>query len=234
MVERLVHTLMDRLQTISDGERRVGDDFPGNLSRRRQQLFRRHHAIDQSPTQRFLGGERLPAQDHFECHPLADQARQALRASVAGNNAELDFRLAQTRCLAGDAERTGQRQLASPAQGKSVDGSDGRFAEMFDAVQDGLPPQRTFLGLLRGIGGQFADVGAGDKRLLPGSGEDHRPDAGILLQALETRTQLFDRPGIERVQHLGAIDGDRGDLLATIHQQVFVCHAHPALPAICR
>jgi len=47
-------------------------------------------------------------------HTLAAEARHALRAAIAGNDAKLHFGLAKLRGFAGDANRAGKSQFAAP------------------------------------------------------------------------------------------------------------------------
>ena len=86
--------------------------------------FRRHHV--------------LAGQQHLERAAAADQPRQPLRAGVAGDDAEIDLRLAEARGVGGDPDRAGHRQLAAAAEREAVDRGNDRLAEVLDQIEDVL------------------------------------------------------------------------------------------------
>ncbi len=137
---------------------------------------------------------------------VPDQARQALRPGVAGNEAEVDFRLAQLRRVGGEPQRARHRELAPAAERVAVDRGDHRLAEVLDQVEDVLPGQRVFAAGRRGQHGELVDVGAGDERLVAGSGHDDRPHAIVLLEFEHGAAQLVERLGVEGVQNPRPVD----------------------------
>ncbi|MNY05075.1 hypothetical protein D3C86_1377820 [compost metagenome] len=64
-----------------------------------------------------------------------DQARQALGATGARQQAEVDFRQAEAGSWLGDAVTAGQRQLQATTQGKFADGGNQRFVQLRQAHQ---------------------------------------------------------------------------------------------------
>ena len=66
--------------------------------------------------ERFLRAEEIAGQYVAHRFVLADRARQALGAAAAGNDADLDFRLAEFRRLAGDNDVAGHRELTAAAE----------------------------------------------------------------------------------------------------------------------
>src|SRR5258707_366572 len=67
-----------------------------------------------------------------------DQARPALRSAGAGQQAELDFGLAELRRLRGDPEGAGERRLAAAAEREAVHRGDHGFAEVLDQLEHAL------------------------------------------------------------------------------------------------
>ena len=125
-------------------------------------------AVDQAQVERFSGGDVLAAGDHLERPRHADQAGQALGAAAARQDAELDFRQAETRPRIGDPEVAGHRHLQSAAQRRAVDGCHERLGRLLDHAPD--------LVRVRGQAwlAELADVGAGDER--PAAADD---DGGL-------------------------------------------------------
>src|SRR5580765_6442217 len=119
--------------------------------------------IDEADALRFFGGNHFSGEAEFMRDAFAAQARQALRAAVTGNDAELHFRLAELGGFAGQANGAGKRELAAAAQGEAVDGADGRLAERFEEMKNALAEQRKILAVDWGAQGKFADVRAGNK-----------------------------------------------------------------------
>ena len=86
------------------------------------------HAVDEPELERLLGDDRIADEVHLERLVRADQPRQPLRAAEAGDDPELDLRLAEQRRARRDAHVAGHRELAAAAEGEAVDGGDRRDA----------------------------------------------------------------------------------------------------------
>ena len=94
-----------------------------------------HDLVGEADAQRLVG-LHLPAGDHHLLGPAGtDQARQALRAAAAGDDAEQDLGLAEHGPLAGDAVVARQRQLAPAAEGVAGDGGDDEPRDRGDGVE---------------------------------------------------------------------------------------------------
>jgi len=81
----------------------------------------------------------------------ADQARQALRAAGAGQEAELHLGQAELRLARGrgHAVVAGQRDLQAAAEAAAVDGGDHRLREGLQAVHDRLASARQLGGHMK-------------------------------------------------------------------------------------
>src|SRR5262249_19517718 len=148
--------------------------------------------------------------DHFRGFRLPDQPCQSLRAGKSGNQPEIDLRLAEARGGRRNPERTGHCQLAPAAKRKAIDGSNDRFAELLNAIEDTLTGTCTLARRLRRIGGKLGDVGARDKCFITCTGDDHAADRGGILEIEKRAAELVEGPGIERVEALRSIDGENG------------------------
>ena len=105
-------------------------------SARGHQLIGGNDFVHQADALRFLGADAIAGEDQLQRFPLAEEARHALRAAVAGNDAQRDLGQSDLRVLRGDADVTGQRQLAAAAEGEAVDRGDDRLREALDARED--------------------------------------------------------------------------------------------------
>src|SRR5207245_1488087 len=123
----------------------------------------------------------------------AAQPRQARRAAVTRDDAEPHFRLAELRRLAGQANRTGQRQLAASAEREAVDRGQGRFSERLELVQDALAKDGKLLAVHCVALGELVDVRTGDKGLLSRAGQDQHAHFGILARLRQQVAQLLHR-----------------------------------------
>ena len=123
-------------------------------------------------------------------HALAHEARQTLRAAVAGRDPELDLRLAELRVLAGDADVTRHGELAAAAERESVDRRDDRLAAGLESPKHALAALRARLAIERPLPRQIAGVGAGDERFRARAGEDRAPDHGNGSDPLARITEL--------------------------------------------
>ena len=83
-----------------------------------------HDAVDQAELEGLLGADRVADQVHLQRLVGAHQARQALGAAEAGDDAELDLGLAEDGRARGDPHVAGHRQLAAAAEGEAVDRGD--------------------------------------------------------------------------------------------------------------
>src|SRR5581483_34091 len=89
------HPAVHRFHGVLHRQRGVGDDLVGNCFGAGDEVRLGDYFIDQADAVRLLGSDHLAAEDELHGQTLAYQARQALRASIAGNDAQLHFRLAQ-------------------------------------------------------------------------------------------------------------------------------------------
>ena len=131
-------------------------------------------------------------------------------AAAAGDEAEIDLRLAEARLVGGDAHVAGHRELAAAAEAKAVDHRDHRLREGGHDVEDAGAAHREAL-VERRTAGELADVGAGDERLLARAGDDDHADAVVGLDLRQRGQQLHPHLFVERVELVGAVDGEDGD-----------------------
>ena len=124
------------------------------------------------------------AGDHLERPRYADQAGQALGAAAARQDAELDFRQAETRRCVRDAEVASHRHLQTAAQRGAVDGRHERLGRPLDHAPDLVRVRRqAWLA-------ELADIGAGDER--SAAADDHRGlHLGVIGNCRHRRREPF-------------------------------------------
>jgi len=106
----------------------------------------------------------------------------------------------------------------------AVDRGDYRLGKVLDAVEDLLGHAREVPGCHRAERLHHGDVGAGDERLVAGAGDDDDLDPGIGCQGAEGLIQLPERRLIEGVEDLGTVNGDGGDVVCDLYEQVGEVH----------
>ena len=127
-------SLSSRSRTSRNG-RRFGHDAAGKGDRGRGQIAL-GDLVDDAVRKRFRRPDRLAGDDHLQRLLRSDQARQALRAAGAGQEAELDLGQADARRRGSDPEMAGERQLEAAAERGAVQGRDDRLRHRLDRGDD--------------------------------------------------------------------------------------------------
>ena len=101
---------------------------------------------------------------------LAEHMGQSLRAAAAGNDPQIDFRLAEARGFRCDDDVAAHRQLAAAAESEAADRGDHRLGDLVDLVAVGEPLLNA---LVEGTAvGHFFDIGAGGKDFFTAGDDD--------------------------------------------------------------
>lgn len=159
---------------------------------------------------RFLCRDAIAAHDQLHGLGLSDQPRQSLRAAIAGDDAQVDLRLAELGVLAGEAHVTGHGQLAAATQGKTVHGRDHRLSEALDGIEDALPAfgkDPTRIGVLPV---ELGDIGASREGLFAAARDHHGMDGGVGLQVGEDGLEGLEHVGVQGIELVGTVEGDDG------------------------
>ena len=114
------------------------------------QVGGRHDAVDEPETMRLLRGDRRRSAA-ARAPGRRRQPRQTLRAAVAGNEPEVDLRLAELRRVGRDPQRARHRQLAAAAEREAVDRGDRRLAEVLDEIEHLLAANRVLAAARRAL-----------------------------------------------------------------------------------
>ncbi len=160
--------------------------------------------VDQSVLQCVLRGDRIAGQDHGQRLLYADEARQALRAAGARDEAELDLRQAGARSRRGEAEMATERNLETAAEWRAVQRRDHRLAYRLDR-RDHVPCARRLRPLA-----ELADVGARDEGTAR-AGDHDGFHARIGLGLVERRDQA-DPHGVPQGIDRRVVDRDDADI----------------------
>src|SRR5690606_25219096 len=147
---------------------------------------------------------------------LANRAHQALGATGARHQTELDFRLGETGGFTGDDDVAVHCQLAAAAQGEAVHRGDDRLRATADRVPQQLGV--TVVHLDRRGGGEFLDVRASHEELLAAGQHD---GANIIAarQLTEVLGQLVANRRIEGVLGFRTVDAHDGNAVGGKVQQ---------------
>jgi hypothetical protein len=174
--------------------------------------------VDQAELLRLLGRDRSAGGHHLHRLGHRDDARQALRAARAWQDAELHLGKAELRVGRRDAVMAGERELQAAAEREAADRGDQRFRQRVLRVVD---LRQVWLEARRG---ELADVGAPGKGLCR-SDEDGRLDRGIglgLFQVLQDRRAQ----GVAEAVDGRVIESNDGDAVADGVSSDF---AHPGV-----
>src|SRR5580658_2305585 len=224
-----IETLVDRAQRLGNREWRIGGDFFGEKFGALHQLRGGDDFIDQANAMRLVCIDDRAGEKELQCGAAADQARQALRAAVAADHAELDLRLAETSVVGGDAQAAGHGQLAAASESKAMNAGDDRLAEGFDLAEDSLTAEGEFAALIGSERRQFANVGAGGEGAVPGAGDEDHANGAVGGQIVEHSIEFGEGRGVQRVEDFGAIKGDDRKRRTLFETKICGVHANKRL-----
>ena len=144
---------------------------------------------------------------------------------ASGNDAELDFRLAEPGIVGGQDEVAHHGEFAAAAQGIAGHRRDHRLA----ALADPVPGRDEVVDIALRVGQalHLGDVGAGRESLVR-AGDDDRADCRIPLEDVERAVDLGDELAVQRVQGLWPVERDQADLAPDLDEDGFIgrgrCH----------
>src|SRR5882762_6950556 len=155
---RHLDTALDSFDGVFHSKRSIGDDFFGHGLGGGQKLRRFVNVIYQADALSLFRGNHFAGEAELMRDAFAAQAREALRAAIARNDAELHFGLAELGGFAGQANRAGKRKLAAATEGETINGANGRLAERFEEMEDALAEERKILAIHWSTLRKFANV----------------------------------------------------------------------------
>ena len=175
-----------------------------------QGVFLHGHPVDQAHAQGLLRAHMAAAEHQVQRSLCADQAGRALRATGAGQQAQLHLGQAQLGRGRGHAPVRRQRHLQAAAQGRTVDGGHHRLVAGLDA-QAHLRQR----GRLRRQP-ELADVRPGDEGLAAAM-DQHRVHVRVRIGLGDGVHQATAHGGAQGIDG-GVVHGHEGDVVA--HAQV--------------
>ena len=194
---------------VADAARALA--FGHEFFRKRERPFQQialHDFVDQTQLQTFFGRHRVAGCHHLHCFGRTDNARQALGAARAGQDAELHFRQAQQRLGQRDAVVAAERELEAPAEREAANRGDHRLFERVLRLVDfgqGRGHRR-----FRRV--EFADVRAAREGL--GRADDHQGfDRRIGFRLLHPVDDTGTQHAAQAV-HGRVVHDDDGDAVA--------------------
>src|SRR5215469_254187 len=218
-----INSLVDRVERISDGHRRIGGDLLEDRFRTRDEVRSGNDLVDEPDAEGLLRADHPAGQNELKRAALSNEPRQPLRAAAAGKQSQLDLRLTELRMLDRDADGAGHCRLAAAAQCKAVDCRDHRLSEILDEIEHLLPVAAGPLGVDRTRMRELADVGAGNECLVARAGENDAAHGSVIPCILERSSQILPRRRVQGVEHLGPVNGHIGDRVALLVLDVCEC-----------
>ncbi len=213
-----VETLLGHAQ----GLRAVPLDGLAPDQRLLQQVLLRHAFVDEADLRGLLGVEPARAKDHLARQPLADDARQVLRGADRRAGPDLRAGLSEHGILGGDHEVAPQRELVAAAHAPAVDHRDHRDRQAADGHGEALHavvPHRAVdpVEALHGI-----EIAARRERLVAGAGHHRAGDRWVLARRFQRVDQFVEGLLAERIEHTRPVDGDPGDLVLHLVEDVAI------------
>ncbi len=121
--------------------------------------------IHQSDFEGSGGGDFFCGDKKFQRSALPDQARQPLRASPSGHEAESGAAMSEDGVGRGDPAVTGEREIKTSAHAVAFDGGDDRGGIAGECVHECLSRGGELVGFGTGQCGDFVQVGADREKL---------------------------------------------------------------------
>ena len=190
----------------------------GSGQRLGHQMVGCHHARHQARAFGFRRVHRAAGQHHVHGLALAHRTRQPLRATRAGDDAELDLGLTEARRVGGDDEVAHHRQFTAAAQRKAGHRGNHRFAH----AEDRLPvagDEVAAIGFVEGHLRDARDVGAGSEGLFA-AGDDDAADGVVGIKDQQRGAQLVHQRIVQRIELLGAVQRDEAGAAAAVAANV--------------
>src|SRR5690349_5179329 len=98
-------------------------------------------------------------------------------------------------------------------------------------MKNTLPEKRKFLAVHRCLQRQLADVRTSHKRFFSCTREDQHAHRRVIARVEQRMPQFFDGLAVQRIQHLRPVEGDVGNPVFLLVQNVLVAHFFP-LPGL--
>src|SRR5690606_17251702 len=182
----------------------AGNGALDQIQRSFLQLLRRDHGIDGMYFQGVFGAAFLARGDPLDGVVDTDHARQAPGAAEARVDAQLDFRQADLGGAGHETVAGGEAPLVPATQGDTVDGDDGRHAQVFEITEDLVRFEVAgdpFLVRELEVVDEFGDVGADDEHVLA-AGDDDALDRSVALDGIDSLAQFVEGEAVELVDGL--------------------------------
>ena len=168
------------------------------------------------PAERAASASRVsPEVEHPAGLGHPHQLGQAPVGPGAGQDPEVQLGLGEPGPGGGDPEVAGHGQLAAAAQGRPVDGGDGRPPVGLEPLEE--PDVDAHEGVVGVAGDEFADVGAGDEHPRRGRVEDQDgPLPGVVGEDL---VESLGGGQVDGVALVGPVEADQEGVTAPFHRQ---------------
>src|SRR5829696_1463880 len=202
---------VDRLLRGIERQRALRGELHGQLHHARQELVGLGDAVDEPALERLVGVDGASGQDQLLREAERGGAREPLGAAPAGDDPEVDLRLAELRLRRRVAQVARERELAAASEREPVDRRDRRLGHRLEQPRRLVTELTPGLRLVDVQPAHVLDVRAGDEGAIPGAGEDDHACVGVLRELAEAVAERLERLDVERVERVLAVDGDDRD-----------------------
>ena len=191
-----------------------------------QRVIVGHFRVDQARVGQLARADRFSLGNDFDRPLDSNEARQALRATGTGNQAQLQFRHAQAGRLADHARMAGHGQFQSAAQRQPSDGRHHGLGAVFHRRRKAAQVRFGDMS----FSAELAHVGAGRKRAV-GAGDHDGLHRQIVLRGDQGPVQPLAQGLIQRVERwmVHANDGDVALQKIGFGHQMLHCNNMPPL-----
>src|SRR5882672_4986851 len=197
----------------------VPRDLERELAGRRHELLRRDHAAHEAARKRLLRREHPSGVDPLRGLARADQAGQEPGAGRLRDHAAAREHEADPRGGRSDADIHRQSHGDAKPHRRAVDRGDQRLLHIEDAQGDATAPIPVWAGRLASAPGDAVEglAAPGEVRAraerAARPGDDQRAHAIVGVGQIEHGEQLVEHHRIQRVELVGPVQGDGGDVV---------------------
>src|SRR5216683_3231344 len=165
--------------------------------------------VDQAPGQRLGRGDLVAQEENLPGPPVSDDQRQPLSRARSRNAAPHRSDVADDDVVRSNREIAGQVELVAAAHNQAVETCDRGLTDIAQTVLrlDERPHPLPVVARFAHERRLLIQIGSGAKRAIPAAGENNNRDGIIPRRVLERAAHLSQRREVERVEHLGSIDG---------------------------
>ena len=192
--------------------RGAGREALGDGVRLAHEILVVNRAIDHADGLSLLRRDRFGQHHQRPGARVADEARQDKSAARVRNEADAGERLQELSRLRREHDVAGKRDIGAGSRRRAVDRAYDGLRQIADPANDRIEAVFERCAEVRpGVAGRKGAVGEvrPGAKAPSGAGNKNRPTVGLCSRTLERSRQPFNESGVERIQALGPVEGQR-------------------------